>query len=324
MAKILFTCLAVLVLITGCIKDRPTTQPVPDYPDSVYFKAEGTGKSEPEARGQALAEMSRIFESEVFSNTYDRAVEIIDSTGNGASRGNMESYIRVVSSVKLEGARIGRTWFDNERGTYRALAVLDRHQAGENWQGEIKDIDNKIEGEYMALDAGNSKFMKLQSLMKILDLWVERESRVSRLRVIGLNYTSVGSYDIKRAFYMVPQIKADLLVFLKITGEHANEMEGILSAALNKAGFKLSDERNKADVLITGNIEAGPVDLKKPGWEFARARLSLTIMDAVTGSIAGELSENERAGQLTYPEAVHKAVNKIAETASDKLLEYFQ
>lgn len=264
MEKILYAYLVVLILTIGCVKDHPLTKPVPEYPESVYFKAEGTGQSEAEARDQALAEMSKIFEAEVFSDTYDRAVAIIDSTGNDIFRGDIESDIRVVSSVKLEGARIGRTWFDNEKGIYRALAVLDRRQAGENWKGEIKDIDDKIEGEYSALDTMNSKFMKLRSLMEILDLWVERESRVSRLRVIGLRDASTLSYDIKNAFYMVPQLKADMLIFMKITGEHGNEMEAILSGALNKAGFVLSDERNRADVLITGEVEAGPVELKTP------------------------------------------------------------
>lgn len=324
MKNVFFACLALLVLITGCAKDHHKPEPVTDYPESVYFKAEGTGQSEAEARDQSLAEMSRIFEAEVFSDMNDRVVEIVDSEGGGISRSNIESNVRVVSSVKLEGARIARTWFDNEKGLYRSLAVLDRRQAGDNWQGKIKEIDSKIEVEYIFLDSDSSKFMKLRSLMRILDHWVEREVFVSRLRVIGLQDTSRRTYDMKRVFHMITQIRADTLVFLKITGKYGPEVESKLSEAIVKAGFVQSEERNRADVIITGNVEAGPVELKNPGWEFARAQISLSIIDTVTGSTVGEISENARAGHLTYSEAVHKAVKKISIMASEKLIEYFK
>lgn len=326
MAKIFYACLAVMITISGagCIKDKSKPLSVTDYSDSVYFKAEGIGQSETEARNQALAEMSRIFEAEVSSDTFDRASEIIDTAGNEVFRGNIESNIRVISAVKLEGVRIARTWFDKEKGNYRALAVLDRHQAAENWRSEIKDIDNKIEGEFRLLDTINSKFLKLGSLMKILDHWVEREVLVSRLRVLGFNDAGIRSYDIKRAFYMIPQTKAEMLVFLMITGEYASEIENKLTESLNGAGFVLSNRRDKADVLITGAVAAEPVELKNPGWKFARARISLSIVDALTGSIIGEVSDNARAGHLTYKESVHKAIKKISTTASEKLIEFFK
>ncbi len=332
MRKLIYACLAALLIITGCVKDysrtpqsedNSRTASVKDSSDSAYFTAEGTGQSESEAHDQALSEMSRRFEAKVLSDTYDRTSAIIDSTGE-TFRAHIEDNIRVISAVKLEGARIDRTWFDNEKGIYHAIAVLDRHQAGENWQSEIKDIDDKIEGEFRMLDTIDSKFMKFGSLMTILNNWIEREVLVSRLRVIGFSDTGTRSYDIKRVFNMVPQLKADMLVFLEVTGEYGHEMENKLSEALNKAGFVLSDKRNKADVLITGKVEADPVELNNPGWKFARARVSLTIVDALTGSAVGEVSDDARSGHSTYKEAVHKAVKKITVTASEKLIEYFQ
>ncbi|MBI4682714.1 MAG: LPP20 family lipoprotein [Nitrospirae bacterium] len=332
MRKLIYIYLAALLIITGCVKDHSRaphsednsrTLSVKGPDDSASFTAEGTGQSDTEARNQALSEMSRRFEARVISDTYDRTSAIVDAAGE-TFMAHIEDNIRVISAVKLEGARIERTWFENEKGIYHAIAVLDRHQAGENWQSEIKDIDNKIEGEFRLLDSIDSKFLKFGSLMTILNHWIEREVLVSRLRVLGFSDTSTRSFDIMRVFNMVPQIKAGMLVFLEVTGEYGNEMENKLSEALNKAGFVISDKRNKADVLITGRVEAGPVELNNPGWKFTRARVSLTIVDALTGSAVGEVSDDARAGHTTYKEAVHNAVKKIAVTASEKLIEYFQ
>ena len=123
---------------------------------------------------------------------------------------------------------------------------------------------------------------------------------------------------------MVPQIKADMLIFVKIYGKHGGELEDKLSESLNKAGFILSSSKSSADVLITGRIIVTPVDLKNPDWEFSRAQVSLTLIDVGTGSAVGEVSDNARAGHLTYDEAVHKAVRKLTGTVPDKVLSYFE
>ncbi len=308
----LFECLLILIFISGCMKDASRTPPAGDYTDSAYFRAEGTGQSESEARNQAVAEMSRIFESSVFSDTYDRASEIIDSSGSGTYRGRVESNIRVISAVKLKGVRIDRTWFDREKSNYHAVAVLDRNQAADEWQDGIEAIDHRIAAEMRTADTMKSKFMKLLAYMKTVDLWVEREVLVSRLRVIGFPDPVAGTYDIKEAFYMIPRLKAGIRIYLDISGEYAGRIESKLAESLNTSGFILNENRDNADVLITGDLEVLPVELNNPGWAFARASVALTLNDTATNATLGEVSESARAGHLNYEEAVHKAVNKVA------------
>jgi hypothetical protein len=139
MVKTICCSLAVMIMLIGCAEKNLKAPSPADYPESSFFQAEGIGQSEREAGNEALAEMARIFESEVFSDTYDRASSYIDAAGDETYRARIESNIRVVSAVKLEGVRIIRTWFDNEKGNYHALAVLDRYKAKEDWQNGIED-----------------------------------------------------------------------------------------------------------------------------------------------------------------------------------------
>jgi hypothetical protein len=314
-----------MIMLTGCAEKNLKAPAPADYPESSFFQAEGIGQSEREAGNEALAEMARIFESEVFSDTYDRAGSYIDASGDETYRARIESNIRVVSAVKLEGVNIAHVWFDNEKGLYHALAVLDRYKAKEDWHNGIKDIDHRIEGEFQAADTGDSQLMRLLAYTKIIRHWVEREVLVSRLRVIGFQDASVRNYDMKKAFRMISQIKTDMLVYVRIGGDFGEEIESRLAESLHEEGFILISRQNSADVLITGDVTVVPVDLKNPGWEFARASVSLTITDAVTGAAVSEISENARAGHLNYNEAAFKAfqevIGKVVLSVAEKLAE---
>jgi hypothetical protein len=207
---------------------------------------------------------------------------------------------------------------------YYALAVLDRYQARNDWLNQISDIDSKIEGEFGVLDGANSKYERFRSLKAILGLWIERELFVSRLNVLGFSDKRSASYDIKPVFTMIPKARNDLLIFIELSGENATVIKNKVSAVLSGSGFALSDSRNGSHVMVEGNIEVVPVDLKNPDWEFARATVSLSVIDLNTGLTFGEISESKRAGQLTYEEAVHKAVKKVSEPVSIKVLKYFE
>jgi hypothetical protein len=324
MKRIFYISLAVLLITVGCSEKKFKDHLQPEYPDDRYFTAKGIGQSEKEARNEAIAEMSRIFESKVFSETYDRAISVIDETGSEISRSSIESNLRVVSAVELKGVHIAKTWFDDEEGIYYALAILDRYQAKENWESEIKDIDNRIEGEFKFINSTTSKYLKLTALRKIINYWMKREVLVSRLRVLGFRGKSSLSYDIKTVFSEMPRLRADTLIYIKIDGKYGREIESRLTEVLSEAGFMLGNNRQNADILITGSVKVEPVELTNPDWKFARAKISLKIIDTSTRSTVGEISVSTRAGHLSYKEAVYRAVKKARASVSERFIEYFE
>jgi hypothetical protein len=325
MKKAYYLFLITLITISGCTAGanlKPETDS--EYPPARYLTAKGIGQSEGEARNQAVAEISRIFESRVFSDTYDRVKSVIDTSGDETYSQNIESNIRVISMVNLKGVQIAKTWFDDDKKLYYALAVLGKNQARDNWMREMQDLDNMIEGEAGTLNSMGSKFLRLKSMRKILKLWIEREVIVSRLRVLGFDEGRRINYDINSVFRNIPAVKSDMLIFVGINGEYAEAIKKKVSELLSSSGFMLSDTRDKADVLISGTVKIEPVELNNPNWEFARATVSLAIVDADTGSTVGEISENARAGHLSFREAVHKALKKISPSISGKLVKYFE
>ncbi len=311
-------------IVYGCAHRAAEVKTTKDYPSSRYLTAKGIGQSESEARNRAVSEMSRIFESSIFSDTLDRVTSKIDESGSEVSRQSIESNIRIVSFMELKGVRVEETWFNDDTGVYYALAVLDRHQARNDWLKQISEMDSRIEGEFGVLGGAGSKYERFRSLKSILGLWIEREVFVSRLNVLGFNDKRSASYDIERVFSMIPKARNDLLIFIDINGENATVIKDRVSAVLSESGFALSDNRNGSNVMIEGNIEIVPIDLKNPDWEFARATVSISVIDLHTGMKVGEIIEKKRAGHLTYEEAVHKAVKMVSDPVSEKLLKYFE
>lgn len=316
---------SMLLLMTGCagkqVMSTSDKTESSNFPSSKYLTATGIGQSDSEARRQAVAELSNIFESKVFNDTYTHAKLVMDSAKGESVNRRIESNIRVVSSVRLEGVRIGKTW---QKGSeYYALAVLDRLKAREKWSGEIEKIDTKIEAELKALDTLQSKVLKLMPLNRILKLWIEKEILISRLRVIGFTDVNFAEYDIKSVIEMIPAIKATIRIYVEITGSHAGDVANQVARTLNNEGFIFSNSKADADALITGKVKIEPVNLNRQDFKFARAKVALSIIDSQTGSQIGAIVENTRAGHMNFDEAAHKAVKKVSTVVSEKLVEYF-
>lgn len=323
MRKRVSLCLALIVII-GCAGGKLKPQGRPEYPPEQFLTATGIGQSEQEARSQAVAELSRIFQSKVTSDTLDRVKAVVPEKGKETYEQRVDSSVRVLSDVELKGVQVPKTWVDEKRRVYYALAVLDRSQARDTWLREIRNSDGGIEGELKIMESLESKFRKLKSLQRILALWLEREVLVSRLRVLGFQEGASPSYDMKAVFKGIVEMKKDMTIAVIMGGEYGEVVKKALLEQMSSAGYVMSSDVRRADVLVSGSVKTEPVDLDDPDWEFARASVSLTITDEVSSLTVGELSESVRAGQLNYTEAVQKALRKASSDIAGKLVASFE
>ena len=295
-----------------------------EYAASKYLTAEGMGQSENEARERARAELSNIFEARVSSEVINRVRSVSDSKNGETVSRDDEQKIRILSSVEFKGLEIGRVWKDKNRGNYHALAVLDRLKAREEWQGKVDDIDNRIEAMLDSLESQKSIFSKLQTLKKARRLWLEKEVFVSRLRVLGFSNGSAADYEIKSIVSMTGSITSRLIIAVDIAdGIYGRTISEEITETLNREGYAVTAKGGEANIQISGSVKVSPVELKNPGWEFARASVSISIRDRESGLTVGEITEKKRASHLTYDEASHKAVKAVSAMVAEKLLEYF-
>lgn len=322
-SKYVFMALFFLMAGCGAVKEpQKTGQAAIKYPDADYLTATGASGSEEGARNAALAELSRIFESKIKSDTLDR-VKYVSEGGSEKFKAEIESEVNVATAVLLEGVSIGSEWHDGAKKTYYALAMLPRAQARDKWQKDVGSIDAEIQAEINSAESQESVLFKLKSFNKARSLWVKREVLVSRLRVIGSPAPS-STYDMKNVLNSTARIKSEMLIYVGISGNGSIDAATTLSAALSGKGYGLSRTRSAALAVVEGVAEVSTVDVANPPWKYARASISISMKDAKSGAIAAEVKTDKRAGHLNYEEAGHKAMKEASLMASETLLEFFE
>lgn len=291
------------------------------YTTGMYLTAEGIGLSEADAKNNALAEMSRIFEARIKSESLDRVKSIVKGAGGEESEQSIEQSINVLTEVELRGVQIVKTW--KAEGFYHALAALDRLNARDNWLDEIKDLDARAETKLDIAGSAESRLMKLRALNEAVAFWLKREIVQSRLRVIGFD-AEPGPYDIKSVFRMIAEIKAAMPVSLEISGEHGQTAKRALAEALGKAGLQISEDKELAEVVVSGDVELIALDVVEPGVVFTRATVSLSVLDKSTGFVSLKVSETAKAGHPYPSESARKAVLSASIKAAEKVLKLFE
>lgn len=292
------------------------------YPEARYLRATGLGRSEGEARNQAVAELSRIFESKVRSEALDRVRTVSRVSPEKADETTeqwLDSRVQVVTSVELTGVEIAETWRKGD--THYALAVLDRRKARDGWLREMQNIDEKIRGRLDAAEALSSRLMRYRGLREAAGMWVEREVLAGRVRVLGFPEGGSPAYDMREVFRDMSVLRSRMPVFITVEGEEASVFEDRVAEALAEKGFIVTRDRGQAAVVVRGRAEVFPVEPAPPGWKYARARAALSVEDADEGLSVGEVSGERRSSHLSYPEAAARALRNVIAEAAERVVE---
>jgi hypothetical protein len=312
----------VLLVLLGCSGAEVASTPEKDYPEARYLRATGLGQSEGEARNQAVAELSRVFQSRVRSDTLDRVkvvATISEDRAEETTEQRLRSRIRVMSDVELTGVELAGTW--QEGATHYALAVLERRTARDQWLREMEALDQEIAGMLRSARDEPSLLVRYRIFMEAIDLWLSREVLAGRVRVLGFADTGSSAYDMGWVFQAIPALKSRMLVLIDVEGGDAALLTDRLSEDLGRAGFVITEEPGEAVVAVRGSIVVEPVEIDHPDWVYARARVSLSVDDLREGVSIGEVVADERSSHLTYEEASKRAVRRAMEEIWRRLRE---
>ncbi|MGM0452281.1 MAG: LPP20 family lipoprotein [Thermodesulfobacteriota bacterium] len=291
------------------------------YRPAEYLTAKGTGQSEPEARRRAMAALSNIFESEIASELQTRTQSVIDSQKGDRYEKRVAETVQVKSAVRLQGAKIGKTWQTD--GRWHAIAVLHRARARDQWISEIEHIDDKMAGQIKAYRELESPILQLQAIDRIMTRWIEKQVIESRLRVIGARYNSPAAPDIKALVKKRPKIKSRMRIFAAISGSRAQTIRDEIVRRLTSEGYVFTDRKQAADVVIDGKTEVKPIDMNRQDWEFVRAIITVSVSDAATGDQVSRITENTRAAHLNIDEATRKAIEQVSGDVAEKIGKQF-
>lgn len=317
----LFTLLFLLLVAQGCSKSQVSEPEAGSaFPEDRYLSAQGMGRTRNDARQQALAELSQIFESRVSSEFSSFARSSLSSDQAEDFEKTMESRIHIVSGIRLQGAKIGKEWEDKATGMHNALAVLDRMDAGRGWTSKVEILDHGIQAETQALKTMTGPLSRMASLNRILDLVMERQIWESRLRVIDYPVKDFSHLDTDLGAVMSErsELKSGLRVYIEVQGGHGDRVMEILAQGLTQKGISLVKDPATANARVLGYVEITLLSLDNPNAYFVRAHGNVRVFESQT--LFAGISEKVRKGHGDQAEAMHMALESVSRTLSDKLL----
>ena len=306
-----------LIWLSGCGKS-PEPAAGPEFPDAQYLTARAGGPTETDARRQALAELAGIFESRIISEFKSLSRSSVAGDQAEVFEREAESKVRVGSDVILQGARIGNVWKDEGDGSFHALAVLNRNDAGRTWASEAALIDKEIRALNRSLETTRGNLSRLAALNRIIDLASDRLVLESRMRVVG--YPGPGSAGVDLGAMMTErqEILSGLKVMILVHGDQGGWVRDIMAQAFGEKGIGLAVDPARADARVLGIVDAEILTLKNATTRFARAYGSIRVFEGETLFV--QFNEDVRKGHMDENEARHRAVEYVANALSSRLL----
>jgi hypothetical protein len=314
---------AILFLLLGCATGPEKTPEAPDavFDESRYMTASGLGATEAEARREAMGALAAVFESKVYSETASEAASFMTESAPEAFEKNVETKLRIESSVRLQGARIGSVGRDAESGLFRAIAVLDRQQAARQWYDQMAMVDARMQAERAALPALSGRLNRLAALNRILEAALEKAALRSRLRVVGRAATGPEADDLQPIADEAAALRAGFAFLVEVEGTRADAVSDRIEQALGVQGLGVTRNPAQAAGRVSGTVEVAPLKLGNRKIRFVRATLRLSVVDVDTATQVGAISEDVRKGHVDENEAIRMATDAVSDRAAAVLLE---
>lgn len=289
------------------------------YDDSQYLTAAGSASNAELARDRALANLGKIFESNIraISTTKsDTHVSVDQGEESFTRKHHLAEKIQVRSDKIIHGARIAEKWKDETLHTYHALALLDRSQAANNIKGEMRRLDDETQTLLDRSQAEKDSLISIALLNNAYQLQQERYSLQKMLKVIDTR--GIGS----PGFWNLAELSSGLesrLQALKIGAavdtDPMGKLEQLLKSAMGNAGFPAST--NGSDYILVANLNVQDLGFRQ-GWYWLRGKLSVNLVEK-DGKIRGRKQWAVKASALQQNEAESRLLTQVSKKLNAEL-----
>jgi hypothetical protein len=297
------------------------------YPSSQYLTGVGYDLDRKSAEDKARAEIAKIFVSSIDSRTrsYQDYLQITSKRKSKTEETYSIQDITKVSTKKvLSGVRIAQVYQETgQQPRLYALAVLDRDQSSKILRYKIQELDQDIQALLSRAQGEEDVLAKVKYLKQSVQQHVMREAYDAELRIVDQSGMGISPpihfTEIKSRLDSI--LLRDFLIGVLVTGNRADEVQDALVQGLNQQGFSVSEDLNRANVLVKGNVEIKPLQRGTSEWKYVQWRAHFDMTDKKGGSIFGSVNKTGRQGHLNLQQAENRAVRDIQKVLTTEMAE---
>ncbi|MBU4258078.1 MAG: LPP20 family lipoprotein [Proteobacteria bacterium] len=295
------------------------------YPSSMYLTGVGYGSNRQSAEDKARSEIAKIFYSNIHSRT-STFQEYLQTTSESkekvTERFDIEEITKVSTQKLLSGVRIAQVFQQTKPdNVFYALAVLDRNKSAMILKYKIQELDTEIRRLINNAEKEEDKLSKIKILKEAIRQYILREAYDAELRIVnksGKGVPSNSSFaEIKNRLTAI--LLRDFLIFLSVKGDRAAEIHDALIEGLNRQGFSISEDFNRASVAVRGNVEIRPIEFGAQEWKYVRWRVYFDLIDQKGEAIFGSVSKTGREGHISLSQAEDRAVLKVKKILTEDI-----
>ncbi|MDR2491012.1 MAG: LPP20 family lipoprotein [Spirochaetaceae bacterium] len=291
--------------------------PYSAYDKKYYLAYTGSANSRQAAESNAFAALSGHFGQTVKNKIYTTETYGEYVRGGAVEKGggqSLESTIEVSTHIdRLIGAEIGAVWHDAKTNIHYALAFMDKAKCAALYSTIVNTNAARIARLLVTVqEAELASVAALYEAAQIADaneifaavLYLLGGANLSGVRKTGDDYRQ-----------MAREYAKSIPVYISVDGDQSGRLKSAFTSALGDLGFISGDasSRYQLDVQYTVN----PLVLENQKNIFVRYELTANLRDSQSGATVCSFSENGRAGHISAPEAVQRALRSAESLAKD-------
>jgi hypothetical protein len=320
--------LAVLAAgLVGCGHDaRPAwvDQPGLARPGALHLTAVGAGASRDEAADAAVARIAQQLTVDVEARETARSTYVAHDDG---ARGTSRQRVRLDRSIDLDtgvllmGTEVVETW-QEPRGGFFALAVLDRTTAASAYDDLIGRLADQVRAEREAADRASSSWSRFVHLGRALAA-AEEHDRLVRIRsVISPWPSATGSRALAPEIAAArTAVGAELVAVVEPAPGTPGAFEPIIRDALLATGIAV---RSDAPAAVRARVRYETIDrpFAQRQDHVVEWRLTVQLVDGESGGAAQGLTLDGDGWGISPADAGASAVHRARDRLRRELAPY--
>lgn len=234
-----------------------------EYPSTKYIREMGSGKTKLDAENDAVAYISRYFQTNVSVNAVSRTTGIT-TNGETSMIQEMEITNEISSNMQLFGIKYSDCYYNKKERTYYIVAYIDINDAWNRYEPELTLKRNEFMAYYEAAQVEQEPVVKIKLLNDARIAAQAFEDKLSFANALSKKLTekNFGS-DIKTLSNLPSLIKRLMVenpVYIKINDDYSGTIEAAIRNVLTQKGFSVTATKDKASYIADIQVDYNKAD----------------------------------------------------------------
>lgn len=287
------------------------------FPKSEYISQLGSGKTEEEAKTDALEQLSQYFKTTVNSNL-STSIKAFSTENSSQKSSSIINNVEIKSEVDFFGVQFTESYYLKKEKKYYIVVYIKRADAWNQYKPKIEAQKTEFYEFYNKAQNESDSFFKIGFLRNAENSSIEFLKKLEYARILSPKEEEKYSVDrktISKIPSLIEQEKKNITIFVFISGDYANIIENAVKKSFEKNGFLVSkNAKYKANVKVFANESGSEPICIFPSVE-------LTISDNNENPVFSyETNIQERTVAYTLENAKRKAFPKLAEKINQELI----